>query len=53
MITEEDISQLQKRNEDRVKQMISELGEKWLLHPNNRVKKNPNARSEPILKKNR
>lgn len=39
MNIEEQLQQLQKRNEERVKEVIAKLGTKYLCHPANRVKK--------------
>lgn len=33
------IQELQARNEERVRKLIESMGQKWLLHPSNRVTK--------------
>jgi mRNA-degrading endonuclease RelE of RelBE toxin-antitoxin system len=39
MFTEEELQALQERNQQRVKQAIEKMGNKWLCHPENSVKK--------------
>lgn len=52
-ITDQDIAELVSRNEQRLKQAKQKLGERWLLHPSNKVlhKDDPlhprNAKSSP------
>jgi len=33
------LQELRARNEERARKMIEQLGEKWLCHPSNQVKK--------------
>lgn len=44
MVTEEELRELNKRNQERVKKMIEQMGRKWLCHPDNRV---PRKKEEP------
>lgn len=36
-MTEQQLTELRQRNEDRAKQKIAEMGERWLCHSANRV----------------
>lgn len=34
-----ELKELRARNEQRAKEVIKEMGEKWLLHPKNKIKR--------------
>jgi len=37
VMTDEDIEEMQKRNEAAIKKCIKTMGKKWLLHPSHKV----------------
>ena len=39
VMTPETMAQLRSRNDARLKQKLKEMGNKWVLHPDNRVKR--------------
>ncbi len=39
MITNQEMKDLRERNEERLKQVKEKLGSKWLLHPENKIRK--------------
>lgn len=42
-----ELKEIRARNEQRVKEAIEKMGEKWLLHPKNKVKR---LRKKSVLK---
>lgn len=52
-MTEQELKDLQERNKARVQATIAEMGDKWLLHPNNAVTKSKFKRLLKTSKKAR
>jgi hypothetical protein len=46
-ISDQEIDELVKRNQERLQKAIANLGDRWLLHPSNKVtrKDDPNSRN--------
>jgi hypothetical protein len=44
IFTDDDVRALQERNRARVKELIAAMGDKYLLHPQNRIARQKNQR---------
>lgn len=50
-ISDADLNELQQRNAQRLQEAKEKLGEKYLLHPKNQVKKLPKSKRIKLLAK--